>query len=329
MQISDTPDAKPKNDDERRSIKSPFAILYRLPWWLVILLVLWVAVVISIIQDPDYNQIFKQLSAGIGLTLYLALTSYIGAMIIGLLVGLVRSYRPTAPEPGVSIWKTIQHILYAALYNLLTVFVEFMRGIPPLVFLLIVGFIIVPVLNDNLVNLLRSLGATDVPDNVWKGRDPATAIAGLSLVYGAFLSEVFRSGIQSIPKGQMEAAKSLGMTFFQAMRHIVIPQAVRRILPELGNNFISMIKDTSLVTILGTTEITQIARQWSGSTFKYLQTYAVLSLIYLTLTVGGSMLVQGLEAYLRVESVNTVKAKRGLWIRDGWAAMMGSNEKAK
>jgi ABC-type amino acid transport system permease subunit len=210
-----------------------------------------------------------------------------------------------------------------------------MRGIPPIVFLLIVGFIIIPAISEPIIDkvgtpiLLPVLrGITDVwnatlgtlqidaiglnlkmdylvllgtpldRELVWRGRDPATAILGLSLIYGAFLSEVFRGGIQSIDRGQMEAAKSLGMSFLQAMRHIIVPQAVRRVLPELGNNFISMIKDTSLVTILGTAEITQLARQWSGSSFQYLQTYAVLSLIYLTMTVLGSLLVQVVERNL-------------------------------
>jgi len=83
------------------------------------------------------------------------------------------------------------------------------------------------------------------------------------------------------------------------MRFVVIPQAVRRVLPPLGNDFVAMIKDTSLVTILGVDEITQLARRWSGSTFLYLQTYLVLSLIYLTMTVLGSLLVQLLERHLR------------------------------
>lgn len=334
MEASNSRDGKAKNDpdSERARARIPGSFLFRLPWWLIILLIAWVAVIISIIRDPDYNKIYEQLSAGIALTIYLALTSYFASLVIGLLVGLVRSYRPVPPEPGMKPGKVVGQILYTALYNLLSVYVEFMRGIPPLVFLLIVGFIIVPPIsdvvmpfvNDHVAPLLRELsralgldymfifGGRIDAELTWRGRDPATAIAGLSLIYGAFLSEVFRSGIQSIQRGQMEAAKSLGMTFAQSMRFVIIPQAVRRVLPELGNNFISMIKDTSLVTILGTLEITQIARQWSGSTFQYLQTYAVLSLIYLTMTVGGSMIVQAIESYLRVESLTGTRTQFSL-----------------
>jgi len=89
------------------------------------------------------------------------------------------------------------------------------------------------------------------------------------------------------------------MSYPLVLRYIIIPQAVRRMLPPLGNDFISLIKDTSLVTILGTNEITQLARKWSGSTFQYVETYAVLSLIYLTMTVTGSMLVQAMERRLK------------------------------
>ncbi|MCU0514609.1 MAG: amino acid ABC transporter permease [Anaerolineae bacterium] len=325
MAVSDSTDdySKRKDASERRHARFPGGFLFRVPWWLLILLTGWFIVVLGILRDPEYQRIYEELSAGISLTLYLALTSYFGSLLIGLVVGLVRSYPPLPPEVGMRPGKVLGRIGHTAVYNLLSVYVEFMRGIPPLVFLLIVGFIIIPSISDPVVGFLNLYVAPPLRDLsqrleldylllfggrvnaevTWRGRDPATAIAGLSLVYGAFLSEVFRSGIQSIHRGQMEAAKSLGMTFFQAMRHIVIPQAVRRVLPELGNNFISMIKDTSLVTILGTSEITQLARQWSGSSFQYLQTYAVLSLMYLTMTVGGSMIVQTLENYLRVETI--------------------------
>jgi len=260
-----------------------------------------------------------QIQGGVGLTLYLALTSYFLSIIFGLVVGLIRSYKPQPPEYNARPRAVFEHILHAIVYNVATVYVEFMRGIPPLVFLLISGFVIVPAVRDWLnTNILISMGT----ELVWRGRDAGTAIAGLSLVYGAFLSEVFRSGIQSIPKGQMEAAKSLGMSWGQAMRYIVIPQAIRRILPELGNNFISMIKDTSLVTILGTDEITQIARKVSGSNFLYRETYAVLSLVYLTMTITGSLFIQRIESYLKSETVHT---KRLSW----WQRLRVRAEKRK
>jgi polar amino acid transport system permease protein len=278
--------------------------LFTLPWWLLALVGLWVLVVILIALDAEYSQIFMQLKEGIGLTLYLAFSAYFIALIVGLLVGLVRANRPSPPPHGAGFAKVLRHVLHSLLYNALTFYVEFMRGIPTLVFLLIAGFIIVPALreavNAQFMPALRTLlNDPNIPDLVWRGRDAGTAIAGLALVYGAFLSEIFRAGIQSVEKGQIEAARSLGMTYLQNMRYVVIPQAVRRVLPPLGNDFVAMIKDTSLVTILGVDEITQIARRWSGSTFLYLQTYLVLSLIYLTMTILGSLLVQLLERRLR------------------------------
>lgn len=287
-----------------RFASRPFRFLFTAPWWLIVLVVLWVAVIILIAADEEYALIFEQLREGVWLTLYLAFASYAIALGIGLVVGLIRANRPKAPEPGSSPRRVVARMAQTFIYNAATFYVEVLRGIPPLVFLLIAGFIIVPavrdLINTELVPLLRDLtGNPDMPDLVWRGRDAGTAIAGLSLVYGAFLSEVFRAGIQSIDKGQIEAARSLGMSYIKVMRYVVLPQAVRRVLPPLGNDFVAMIKDTSLVTILGVNEVTQLARKWSGSTFLYVETYLVLSLIYLTMTIIGSMIVQLIERRLK------------------------------
>ncbi|QPC82376.1 amino acid ABC transporter permease [Phototrophicus methaneseepsis] len=301
---------KPKNDFEeveeqsRKRLAGRFARLYTAPWWLITLVIVWIYLIVQITNSLDYSRIFAELSEGISLTLTLSLSAYVLALVVGLLCGVVRANPPKPPEHGMRFDQVVGHILHTLLYNAVTLYVEFMRGIPPLVFLLISGFILVPALRDaintSILPMLRTmLNNPEIPELVWRGRDNATAIAGLSLIYGAFLSEVFRAGIQSVDKGQIEAAKSLGMSYYQVLRYIVIPQAVRRMLPPLGNDFISMIKDTSLVTILGINDITQLARKWSGSTFLYVETYAVLSMIYLTLTITGSMLVQLMERYLR------------------------------
>lgn len=290
-------------EQSRRRGAAPFHNFYRAPWWLLCMILIGLSVVVLIMSDSTYKLIYDQLKEGIALTIFLAVVSYAIAIIIGLLTGVVRSNPPMAPNHGAPLWMIIRRILHTILYNVITFYVEFMRGIPTLVFLLITGFIIVPALRDlintELLPLLRGLlNDPNIPDLVWRGRDPGTAIAGLSLVYGAFLSEVFRAGIQSVDKGQLEAARSLGMSYLQMMRYIVVPQALRIVLPPLGNDFVAMIKDTSLVTILGISEITQIARRWSGSSFLYLQTYLVLSFIYLVMTTSGSVLVQQMERRL-------------------------------
>jgi polar amino acid transport system permease protein len=126
-------------------------------------------------------------------------------------------------------------------------------------------------------------------------------VIALAFTYAAFLSETFRAGIQSIGKGQIEAARSLGMTYAQVMRYVVLPQAIRRVLPPLGNDMIAMIKDSSLVAILGVQDITQLAKLSSSSTFRYLETYLIAASIYLVLTVAGSMVVRFIERRFPVE----------------------------
>jgi polar amino acid transport system permease protein len=125
------------------------------------------------------------------------------------------------------------------------------------------------------------------------------AIIALSVTYGAFLAEIFRAGIQSITRGQMEAARSLGMSYGQAMRYIILPQAIRNVLPALGNDFVAMVKDSSMVSVLAVRDITQVARLYAGRTFRYREAYITLSVLYLTMTVTLSLVVRFVERRLR------------------------------
>ncbi len=124
-------------------------------------------------------------------------------------------------------------------------------------------------------------------------------IVAFAIIYGAFLAEVFRAGIESIPPGQTEAARSLGLSGRQAMRHIVLPQAIRNVLPALGNDFIAMLKDSSLISVLAVREITQMARLHSGSTFRFQESYLVLTFLYLTMTIVLSLILRWYERRLR------------------------------
>jgi polar amino acid transport system permease protein len=284
----------------------PLGFVYTSPWWLVIMVIGWMYIIYQMQGNPDYGAAFYALREGIPITLSLGLFSFVIASTVGLLIGMIRAYPPQPPETPLPVNRQVTHYLQIALYHIITVYVEFMRGIPPVVLLLIVWLVVVPaikfpfeyVTNTVILPPLRSINP-ELRDFAWRGQSFPTGLLGLSLFYSAFLSEVFRSGIQGVPRGQIEAANSLGMNYIQTMRFVVLPQAFRAILPELGNNFISMIKDTSLVTILAIPDITQLARIWSGSQFTYVETYAVLSLLYLTLTVPGSLLMQVLERYLR------------------------------
>jgi polar amino acid transport system permease protein len=127
------------------------------------------------------------------------------------------------------------------------------------------------------------------------------AIIALAIGYGAFEAEIFRAGVQSIGKGQMEAARSLGMNYLQSMRYIILPQAIRRVLPPLGNDFIALLKDSSLATVLAVPELTQMGRLRRASTFRYLETFNVVAYLYLAMTLMLSALVRFLERRFKYE----------------------------
>lgn len=325
---------------------------YNAPLWLFFLIAGWLFIFYSIRTNPIYSNIFNVLSEGIPMTLRVAASAYIMALIIGLFVGLVRSNKPVPlpwypstrmrlryffqltayriskatgqgniakPVPLAatpSLGMRLRNFLRLWLYHLLTLYVELMRGLPILIVLLLTAFVIFPALRDQVLEPLLGY------EIITRGGSPEPAIIALGLTYGAFISETFRAGIQSIEKGQMEAAKSLGMTYFQAMRLVILPQAIRRVLPPLGNDVIAMIKDSSLVSVLGVQDVTQIARTSSGASFRYLETYLTVAFIYLTLTIIGSFLVKWLEGYLKNQQIAKSPAeKRAAW--KFWASRPG------
>jgi polar amino acid transport system permease protein len=142
-----------------------------------------------------------------------------------------------------------------------------------------------------LAGLGQSLAGMDV-----RNIDPlARAITGLAFGFGAYEAEIFRAGIQSIEHGQMEAARSLGMNYFQAMRHVILPQAIRVILPPLGNDFIAMLKDSSLISVLAVRDLTQLGKLNRSRTFRTFETWNTVTYLYLSMTLLGSMGVKWLE----------------------------------
>jgi polar amino acid transport system permease protein len=201
--------------------------------------------------------------AGIFLTLRVTFLAYALAVIIGLFIGLMRVQ--TNP----------------VLYAFSTLYVEVVRGIPLLVILLYAGFVISP-------KLLRDqLGIDLSPEN--------QAVFGLAFGYGAFVAEIFRAGIQSVNRGQMEAARSLGMSYPQAMRFVVLPQAIRVVLPPLGNDFISMLKDSALISVLALPDLLQLGRLYVSRTFRAFEGYNTVAILYLAMTLFLSMLVRVIE----------------------------------
>lgn len=270
--------------------KDPMAKrLTRFPWWFLtmVLIALWTAYIIY--SRGDYNEAFRRIIQGLGTTIVTSLAAYGIALILGLLAGLGRISRNVV------------------LNNLATLYVELIRGIPMLVLIFFIALVGVPTVVDGineLGNWLNDLGLTAIGDVLASVTNQALsmsarAIVALAVTYGAFLAEIFRAGIQSIGRGQTEAARSLGMSTGQAMRYVILPQAIRNVLPALGNDFVAMVKDSSLVALLAVRDITQVARLHAGSTFRYRETYVTLSVLYLTMTVALSLLVQLLERRLR------------------------------
>jgi polar amino acid transport system permease protein len=149
-----------------------------------------------------------------------------------------------------------------------------------------IAFVIVPA-----VSRLLGIPTNAVPQE-------ARFVIALSVIYGAFIAEIIRAGVESVPKGQMEAGRSLGLTHAQTMRSIILPQAIRTVLPALGNDFISLLKDSALATLLGVRDLTQTARLYTGSSFRFDEAFLVLTFLYLAMTLGLSLIVRQLQRRL-------------------------------
>lgn len=161
-------------------------------------------------------------------------------------------------------------------------YVDTLRGIPMLVVILYVGFPLQGALRE------ATGGAIDMTRM-------SRGVVALSLGYAAYMAEIFRAGIEAVPKGQREAARSLGLAPWQTTRHVVLPQALRIVVPPLGNEFIAMLKDTSLLSILSVRDITQRAREFQASTFMTFPPYNTVALLYIALTLAASSLVKWVE----------------------------------
>lgn len=259
--------------------------LARLPYWLLATILLGLFFLWSFLNNANYKVIFTAVLKGVGTTVYVSLLAYLLAIVAGLLVGLMR----------VSRSRLVQEV--ASFY------VEIIRGLPMLVILYYIAFVgapfIVGVINDVgklLVDIgLGTLGRPLAEMPVRNLDFTARAVLALMIGYSAFISEIFRAGIQSISRGQMEAAQALGMTYWQGMRTIILPQAIRNVLPPLGNDFIAMLKDSALVSVLGVQDITQLGKVYAASTFRFFETYNVVGFLYLVMTIGLALLVRALE----------------------------------
>ena len=239
-------------------------------WWLVAIVV--GMIVVLILVDPDtYWNLIVFVWDGIQITVGVTVSAFIFILFAGLLGGLGRLSK--------------NRFIYGAA----TLYVELIRGIPLLV-QLIWWYFAFPVIVQGIG---RSLGIASLSS--YQAPAVAMAVMGLVFCYGAYMSEIYRAGIQSIPKGQMEAARSLGMNYFQAMRYVILPQAIKVILPPVGNEFIALLKDSSLVSVVAVTDLTRRGREFMSTHFNPIETWTMIALLYLVMTLLSARVVGWLE----------------------------------
>ncbi|MED4205496.1 amino acid ABC transporter permease [Neobacillus mesonae] len=198
---------------------------------------------------------------GLWLTLEISALALLFSIPIGIIVGLLRISRN----------KLVSFIA--------TAYIEVMRGIPLLVLLLWIFFVL---------GQFLSLGP------YW------SAVLGLATFSGAFVAEIVRAGIQSVPKGQMEAARSSGMKYSQAMRLIILPQAFRKVLPPLASQFIILIKDSSLVSVISVVDLTLVSKNLVATSFRSLEVWTFVALLYFLITFTLSQIIRYFEKKYQV-----------------------------
>jgi len=207
--------------------------------------------------------------------LWLTLKVSVIAIVFGIFVGLVAGLARISSNPALK-WSSITYI-------------ELIRGSPLLVQIFIWYFVL-----GTLFNTLLAKNGLPQVQPLWFG------VAALATFTGAYVAEIVRAGIQSIHKGQMEAARSLGMSYPQSMIHVILPQAFRRIIPPLAGQFISLIKDSSLLGIIAIRELTKATREVVTTSLQPFELWFVCALLYLILTFTLSMLLQYMERRMLV-----------------------------
>ncbi len=269
------PEEQKQEELVRTKLDSPGAGFDR--WWLLVVgVVVTIAILYFTIPDP-YGRAVNFVWDGIGVSIGVTVSSFIVTVFVGLMGGLGR----------LSKNKIIQGIA--------TLYVEVVRGIPLMVQLFFWYFA--------FPAIIQSFGKQIHYEPFTKYfADPYfTAIMGLTICYGAYMSEIYRAGIQSIGKGQVEAARSLGMSQFEAMRYVILPQAIRVVLPPMGNEFISLLKDSSLVSVVAVADLTRRGREFMAQTATPIETWTIVALMYLVMTILSARIVGWLERITKLQ----------------------------
>ncbi len=267
-------------DDENGLEKIPGrgAAKYQIDhWWWLVVAVAGIVLLLSLTQPDPYWRIVKFVSDGVLVTVGVTLVSFLLTLILGLVIALGR-----ISKNGFFRWIT-------------TIYVEVARGIPLLVQLLFWYFAF-----PSLIQSFGRLLSLQILER-YHANPYIMAILGLCFCYGAYMSEIYRAGIQSISKGQNEAARSLGMTHGQAMRYIILPQAVKVILPPVGNEFISLLKDSSLVSVVAVADMTRRGREFMAANFIPVETWLMIALLYLIMTLIAARVVAWIEKKTQTE----------------------------
>jgi len=246
-------------------------------WWGLVAAVAALVIFLVVFVPDPFGRAVAFVADGIGVTIFVTVISFLLVLAVGLLGGLGRISRSRFIRGFTSLY------------------VEIIRGIPLLVQLLF-WYYALPQVIQSLGQAINSGALEDFQ------ADPILfAVIGLTIGYGAYMTEVVRAGIQSVPKGQMEAARSLGLTYAQAMRYVVLPQAFRTIMPAIGNEFVTLLKDSSLVSVVAVADLTRRGREFMSKTFLPLQTWAMVALLYLVMTLFAARVVAWLERKTKIE----------------------------
>ncbi len=224
----------------------------------------------TFILDNNYQYFVR----GIGVTLLVTAFALLIGLALGVLVGIIRSAHDQQPEKK-------KGIVLRVLNGICKVYLTVIRGTPTLVQLLIMWFVIWASARSTDGNMIRC------------------AILSFGINSGAYVAEIIRSGIMSIDRGQMEAGRSLGLNYTATMRHVIIPQAFKNVLPALGNELITLLKETSVVTVIGLKDLTKGAMLIQSKTYQAFVPYIAIAVIYLALVLVLSWILGKVERRLR------------------------------
>ncbi|PCK82552.1 amino acid ABC transporter permease [Rhizobium sophoriradicis] len=253
------------------------------PWWLAVLVLIGLVLAVVIITNDIYAQVFRTVVNGAGITVFVTLVAFMLATVLGL---------------GIALLGLADSIV---LRQIARFYIEIIRGIPILVLLFYIAFVGAPGLVATYNFIITPLVKSGVAEPILV-RDLSLmwrAIIALMIGYSSFIAEIFRAGFQSVDIGQIEAAKSLGLSRYRRFRLVVFPQAIRVIFPPLSNDFVSMVKDSSLVSVLGVADITQMGKVYASGSFRFFETYSIVTYIYLILTIGLSLALRRIEKKMK------------------------------